>query len=44
MYTAEVVQLATRYASPVRLIGKKTQVYGQGQKQSTGMQIRKMFG
>lgn len=44
MYTSEVIQLATRYTSPGRLVGKKSKVYGQGQRQVTGMQIRKIFG
>jgi hypothetical protein len=45
MYTAEIIQLATRYASPSRLIGKKSKVYGQqGSKVGFNMQTRKLFG
>lgn len=44
MYTTEVVQLATRYSSPQRLVGKKAKLYGQGQKIVTGMQVRRLFG
>jgi hypothetical protein len=44
MYAAQIIQLATRYASPGRLIGRKAKVYGQRVKVSTGMQTRRLFG
>lgn len=44
MYSSAVVQLATNYSSPRRLIGKKTALYGAGQATSLGMQKRKLVG
>ena len=44
MYAAQVIQLATRYATPKRLIGARGKVYGQRIQVSTGMQNRRLFG
>lgn len=44
MYATQVIQLATKYATPKRLIGARSKVYGQQIKTSTGMQPRKLLG
>jgi hypothetical protein len=44
MYAAQIIQLATRYATPKRLIGSRGKVYGQQARAATGMQTRKLLG
>lgn len=44
MYTTQVVQLATKYSSPGRLLGKRGQVFGDRKTAAVGMQSRRLFG